>query len=414
VRNNLSVKQLNKYVKDMFDDELVLQGISVFGEVFQISVSGKCTFLTLKEEDAVLPCLSFKHFVLPKVGDKVLLTGSVSFNQKSAKYSFLFDECKNIGEGIIQSELLKRKEKLKALGYFDKKTDLPRFIKSVCIITSSRGSVIHDFLSGLSDGHAYIDVTVYPCAVQGQMAEVEIADNVTKADKNQFDAIVIARGGGSAVDLECFNSETVAIAVGNANTPIISAVGHETDYTLCDHCASYRAGTPSFAAKLITENNQLLIDSFFALTNRMNEALTSKSRFFSQRLGLSVNGLTYAATELIDRAGNKLRMANQKAINTVESKQDKLFYLTQKLSERAKSAITNVVNNEERRFIAGCTQLEYLNPLKALSLGYAILSQNDNEVKSIYDVETGKNLDIILHDGRINTTVISKEDKNGF
>ena len=180
MRNSLSVKQLNNYIRNVFEDELVLQNITVTGEVFEVSYS-KYTFITLKEDDCILQCVCFNRIVAPKQGQRAALSGSVNFSERLGKVSFVVKSIEVLGSGLYQAEYLKAKENLKNMGFFDKKLPLPVFIKNVCVITSGYGSVIHDFLAGIADGHSYIDVTVLCSGVQGDEAINDIISNLKKA-----------------------------------------------------------------------------------------------------------------------------------------------------------------------------------------------------------------------------------------
>ena len=406
---NLSVKQLSLYIKNVFEDELFLQNVTVVGEVFEASMGGKYVFLTLKEDDVTLPCICFKRIILPKIGDKVMLHGSVNFTVKSAKVSFLFDSCVNIGEGLYQAEFLKLKNKLYGLGYFDKKTPLPSFITNVCIITSSRGSVVHDFLSGIQNGHSYISVDVISSAVQGENATSEIVSAIKRADKCSYDVIVIARGGGSASDLECFNKEELATAVANAKTPIISAVGHETDYTLSDFCASYRAGTPSFAAKIITENNQMLISKFATLSQRATSLIDNLARKKANQVASAINKISVSAVNNISKADYLLYDRYLKMSTLLEQKVTAISNDLKEKNARSLNILKDKCQARELNIAEVSTKLNYLNPLKTLSLGYAKVVCGEQTVSSVMQVNEGDEVSVLLSDGKLLASVTEKE-----
>lgn len=407
MRNSLSVKQLNVYIRNVFEDELVLQNIAVSGEVCDVSFS-KYTYVTLKEDDCILQCVCFHHITPPQIGQKVMLSGSVQYSERLSKVSFVFKNLSVVGDGLYQAEYLKLKEKLQNKGFFEKKLPLPSFIQKVCIITSGYGSVIHDFLSGIADGHAYINVTVFHSSVQGTEAEKEICDNLKKADK-KFDAVVIARGGGSANDLGCFNSEAVATAVGEMHVPVISAVGHETDYTLCDLCASYRAGTPSFAAKKITENNALLINKLIYLVRRMSKAASAKAAAKSSRLSGLTASTILAATSEISKRKEQIRIIATKAYDIIY---DELYKAENKLVAATKSAeraLEKTLGSDEKLLSDNAVKLDYLSPLKILGRGYSLTEKSDKPVKSVNEVEVGDKIIVTFIDGHVTADISGKE-----
>ncbi len=409
MRNSLSVKQLSNYIKNVFEDELVLQNISVTGEVFETSLS-KYTFITLKEDDVTINCVGFKKNILPNVGEKITLTGSVGYNPKNAKISFIFNEIEVIGNGLYQAEYLKLKEKLRNAGYFNKKQVLPSFITKVCMITSNKGSVIHDFLSAIENGHSYIDVKVYSCTVQGRDAETEILNQIKKADAENFDILVLARGGGSASDLECFNRETLAVAVGSAKTPVISAIGHETDFSLCDLCASLRAGTPSFAAKLITENNLKTINRLYTLNNRLQDAVENKIRYLSSKLSERVSDMAFEASCALNRAYGRLSFLNDSIYSNVNDKIVGYDYAIKNHVDHMITLLEKIVNIKEGLFVKNCVKMDYVNPVKILSQGYAAIYKGNERVLSAKNIDKKDELKIIVSDGSICAEVISTEE----
>lgn len=407
--NSVSVKQLNAYIKNVFEDELVLQNITVVGEVSDVSNS-KYVFLTLKEDDYILQCMSFSKIPLPEIGQKVALSGSVSFSERYAKVSFIFKSIINVGEGEKQAELEEIKKRLKEKGYFEKKKSLPAFIKNVCVITSGFGSVVHDFLSGIS-AHSYIDATIYPCSVQGDTAEKELLDCLRKADKGNFDVIVVARGGGSKEDLSCFNLESVATAVGDMSAPVISAVGHETDFTLCDACASVRAGTPSFAAKIICENNALFIDKFSALAKKCGDAVGRKLNNKIGTLMLLTNALTYLAGNEYFRAREKTSNLAASMRSALEEKFRSGYKNIENLSGKLYEKIYEKQASAEKNISDAMTKLECLSPLKTMKRGYSVATKEGRTLSSVKDIAPGDKIDVAVTDGKF-CAVVEDREKN--
>ncbi len=409
MRNSLSVKQLNNYIRNVFEDELVLQNITVTGEVYEVSYS-KYTFITLKEDDCILQCVCFNRIVAPKQGQRTALSGSVNFSERLGKVSFVVKSIEVLGNGLYQAEYLKAKENLKNMGFFDKKLPLPVFIKNVCIITSGYGSVIHDFLAGIADGHSYIDVTVLCSSVQGDEAINDIISNLKKADNN-FDVVVIARGGGSATDLECFNSQRLAEAVGRMHVPVISAVGHETDYSLCDLCASYRAGTPSFAAKRITENNGVIIDRFYALTRRAGETLARKLSDKASALAVITSRTVFAASAEINRRRERVVKLASRALMRAESNADAGCARIKTLSDNVVAAAEKLSESKSTAIKNCAVKLEYLSPLKVLTRGYCAAEKDGGAVTSVRQIDRGDAVSMIFADGKARATIDETEEK---
>lgn len=408
MQNKLSVRQLNTYIKNVFEDELVLQNITVIGEISEVSFS-KYTFITLKEGDCLLSCVCFGRIDLPETGQRVALTGSVKYSDKFSKISFVFKNIEIIGNGLYQTEYLKLKEKLKNAGYFDKKLPLPSFITNVCIITSGYGSVVHDFISGIADGHSYIDINVYRSSVQGESAEKELCASLKKAD-GKFDVVVLARGGGSAEDLACFNSESVAAAVGKMKIPVISAVGHETDFTLCDLCASYRTGTPSYAAKKITENNAAVISKFIELVRMLGDAAERKIKLKSSRLALLTARTIFAASNEINLKKEKLSYLMSEIKRLQSEKMQSDSRRIENYRHLLDDSINKAAETADKSFSRSVVQLEYLNPLKILSRGYSVVTGEGRTLNSANELKAGDKINIKFYEGSVSAKVLEKED----
>lgn len=408
MRNSLSVKQLNNYIKNVFEDELVLQNITVTGEVFQISYS-KYTFITLKEDDCVMQCVCFAHMSMPKVGQKAAFFGSVNYSEKLNRVSFIVKNMEILGDGLYQAEYLKSRENLRNKGYFDKKLPLPNFVDNVCIITSGYGSVIHDFLFGIADGHAYIKVTVFQSSVQGPDAENDIVENLKKADKN-YDVVVLARGGGSAADMSCFNSEKVAAAVGEMHVPVISAIGHETDYTLCDLCASYRAGTPSFAAKKITDNNCVLIDKFNDCVREAGNILTKKLKEKSAALALLTSRTIFAASSEINNRFSDLRATASRFEKAAAGKCQNAASMLFSLKDRNIASASDLARRKDAEFKEKAVKLEYLNPIKILTSGYCVADKQGKTITSAFQLAKGDDISLTFSDGKVKAVVDNNKE----
>lgn len=409
--NRLSVTQLNNYIKGVFDDELILKNIAVFGEVYECSNSGGNLFFTLKDDDSILRCVRFGGGFVPAVGDTVIVVGSVDYYVKGNRVSFRAKSIEPYGEGTLKRKIKELHDKLVQEGLFDNRPPLPVFIRKVAIVTSETGAVIHDFLSVIRKNHAYIDVVLYPVRVQGDGAETEIAEAVTEASTGECDIIVVARGGGSNTDLDVFNTEIVARAVANSTKPIISAIGHQVDYTLCDYAASVRAGTPSIAGENVCRVNEAFIGKFYDLLSKADDAIGAiyaKNR----------SRACYAAKRLTDDAfsafyGGKLRLNNvvKRLAAAAENNEQIARRAVLNVINKAASTIEKNVTVRENALALVAGRLDAASPLGIISKGYAKVYRDGKAIATVNDVAVGEEMKAIVSDGVITATVTSTKRK---
>ena len=258
-RKPISVSVLANYIKQIFDAEVLLNNIEVIGEISSYGLSGGNAFFVIKDENAILNCVLFGADGFPKfkVGDKVIVRGTPKYYVKGGKLNFNATDIKLFGDGDIFKRFLELKAKLEKEGLFDAmhKKPVPRRINRIGVITSETGAVIHDIINVVSRRNANQDIVLFPIKVQGIGADIEIAKAINFfSNYDKIDAIIVGRGGGSDEDLMNFNSEIVARAIYDCKKFVVSAVGHETDWTICDMVADLRAPTPSAAAELLTKD----------------------------------------------------------------------------------------------------------------------------------------------------------------
>ena len=404
----LSVSQLNNYIKGVFRDELLLHNIDIFGEITEFNVSGGNTYITVKEGDCILQCIKFGvHEPLP-VGMKILLSGSVTFYEKGGRVSFSAKEIKPYGEGEQFLALKLLKDKLAKEGLFENRKPLPTRIASVAVITSASGAVIHDILKVLQS-RIKIDVYVYNVRVQGEGADIEIAEAIDAVNELlSVDCIVVARGGGAFTDLNVFNSEIVARAVADSKIPIVSAVGHETDYTLCDLCAGTRAGTPSIAAELIASVNDTAYMRICSSVQSIARSVGDKLTGIERRLYRACHSISLSAESRMFGSYNALRRAKERLDDTIEARFDNLL---SRLTENANALNANIdlfLSEKEKRYDKADKKLELLSPLKILSQGYARIKKTDEYVFNASDVAIGDGISVIMHDGALSANVTGK------
>lgn len=389
----LTVTQISNYFKQIFDAEELLFNVRVVGEISGLSIVRGVAYFVLKDENAMMSCVCFdvSNFTYQN-GDKVVLTGTPRYYVKGGKLNFNVQKAEKYGLGDLYQQFLKLKETLEKSGYFDEshKIPMPKTIKRIGVVTSKEGAVIQDIINVRSRRNPYIDIVLYPVKVQGKDAEKEIAKGIRFFDNYNVDVIVVARGGGSLEDLAPFNTKEVADAIYEANKFVLSAVGHETDFTICDFCSDLRAPTPSVAAELLCSNIEEQVDKFYRLVPRLKDAIKSvyidKHTYF---VGL------YKAL-LDDYSDENSEMSN----NLV------------KLIMRLKYSASNFSNLQFNNFKLLESKLNKLNPSEVLKLGFAVVGGKGGEIRSVKDIDIGDDISIKLVDGDLFAKVTNKENRN--
>jgi exodeoxyribonuclease VII large subunit len=363
-RQTISVSQLNNYIKNVFEAEEMLHGVCVAGDIDGISVRGSAVYFTLKDVEAAIPCVCYYPQKLQgvKSGANVIVRGTVSYWHKAGKISFVVTSVEQNGLGALMAAFNALKEKLEREGLFDAltKKPLPREIKRVGLVTSKSGAVLHDIKTVIRRRNPSVDIVLYPVAVQGECVDTKIAAAIEFLSKYNVDVIIVARGGGSSQDLSCFNSERIARAVFASRVPVVSAVGHETDWTLIDLVADLRAATPSVAAELVVPE----------IISRRDVLLKSWHH------------ACYILRNRADIPFSRIRLAYQ-------SLRTNMLYRTETRDNMLRMHLNYTDKN---------------NPLAILKTGYAKVFKDDSEVHTIDKVKIGDNLRIKLHDGEINAT----------
>lgn len=388
----ITVSQLNGYIKNIFDAEELLHNISVIGGVFGVSVARQTVYFSLKDDNSMLPCVCFYPALFSEIkeGEQLIVTGSPNFYAKGGKLSFNVIKLEKVGQGKLYEEFLKLKQRLEAEGLFapEHKKPIPTGIKRIGVITSKDGAVIQDIKNVAWRRNPSVDIVLYPVKVQGRNAEIEIANAIEHmSNYENIDVIIVARGGGSLEDLSAYNTEIVARATYNCEKPIVSAVGHETDFTIIDFVSDLRAPTPSAAAELLTftladkkEATENLVDRF--ILNCDNYLQTRFNRVYTNFVNCHL---------LLER---KYTLAS----SDFNSKKIKLV-----------SAMEKYLN--ERAYSLGLQEnsLNKLNPIKILSQGYAKIEQGQSSVKDKKSLNLEEDINIIFIDGRIKAKPIKEE-----
>lgn len=366
----ISVSQLSGYIKGIFDAEELLHNVSVFGEVSGLSVLRGNAYFFLKDEEAILQCIYFgADESLIKNGDLIVATGTPRYYIKGGKLNFNVVKVEPYGVGELFKKFIQTKLKLESEGLFNPllKKQLPTNVKNIGVVSSEKGAVIRDIINVTKRRNSAVNIKLFPSKVQGDSAEKEIINGIKYFDEfSDVDIIIVARGGGSFEDLMPFNSEELARVVYNCKKPIVSAVGHETDFTIIDFVSDLRAPTPSAAAEITVpmkdEKIKKLIDQFMEISQIIKNMYESK--------------LTLINSQII-RLNNLVKLK----LNEIE------YSLGMEMQA-----------------------LEKLNPDNILKRGFAKIEKNKTNINSVAQLNIKDNFDIYLKDGKIQAEVKYKEN----
>lgn len=384
----ITVKQLNFYVKSLIEGDVRLQSVAVTGELsnFKSHYASGHLYFTLKDADAAIRCVMFRSFAaripfVPKDGMQVVLIGRASVYEKDGQYQFYAEQMLPVGEGDLAREFERIKARLEAKGLFDpqNKRPLPKFPKKIAVVTSETGAAVRDILNILSRRWPVAEIIMCPVSVQGAAAVPEMLDALDRLYKlNTADLIIIGRGGGSAEDLNEFNSEALAIKISESPVPVISAVGHETDFSISDFVADLRAPTPSAAAELAVPDGAEIEKRLQKYESLLKAALTGKYNYCSARL--------------------------EKATSAVfERPEDYIINIRSERADKAAEAMGNafvlLLSKNETRLRTAAAGLDALSPLKVLSRGYTVALKGGKTVKTVSELQTGDSINLKFTDG---------------
>lgn len=395
-----TVSQLNNYVKTMIDSDPCLTYIYVVGEISNFTNHYKTGhfYLTLKDSSCAIKAVMFRSNAArikfePQNGMKVICRGRASLFERDGSFQFYIDEMQPDGAGALQVAFEQLCEKLKSEGLFDEayKKPIPKFPERIAVITSPTGAAVQDIKNVISRRCPCVEVIMCPVLVQGDGAATQLCDAVKKVNElNCADVIIIGRGGGSIEDLWAFNDETLARTIFNSNIPVISAVGHEIDFTVCDFVSDLRAPTPSAGAELAVPD----INDVKYMLSRLEGGVLSG---YSNRLNNLRSRVKLSAESYV--------LKNPE--NYISSLKEKLNLNSTKM----KSSFNNLLSENREAFTALCAKLDAMSPLATIARGYSVTYINKKPIKSVDDVNLNDCLNVKLVDGVINCTVnnVSKE-----
>lgn len=390
----LSVSQINFYIKSIIENDGSLQFVLVTGEISNLTVHQRSghIYLSLKDSNSVISAVMFAgnarrlRFRLEN-GMKVICRGRISVYEPSGRYQLYIEDMQPDGVGALTLAFEQLKKSLAQKGLFDNahKKPLPKFPKTIGVITSPTGAAVQDITNIIRRRFPSADIVLAPVLVQGESAPEQLVRAVNKFSASKIaDVIIIGRGGGSAEDLWAFNDEQLAYAVYNCETPIISGVGHETDFTVCDFVADVRASTPSAAAELAVPDRQELMSYYF-----------KQKQYISAMLDRKIKTA-------------QLRLENQQRRMSASSPKLKAEQLEKQLSAKSEklTRFMNIyISDKENKLIAAKGKLDGLNPLNVLNRGYAIAEKDEKIITSSKQLKDGDDFTVILSDGKINAKV---------
>lgn len=370
--NPITVTDLNKYIKNKFENDEMLNNVLVKGEIsnFKSHYTGHLYF-TLKDENSLIKCVMFKSYTthlsfMPKDGMKVMILGTVSVFERDGVYQIYAKAMKEDGLGNLYEEFEKLKAKLSSEGLFDEvhKKKIPFMPETIGVLTASTGAVIRDIINVGTRRNPNVHIKLYPVPVQGPTAATKIVEAIEFMNKNKMaDVLIVGRGGGSLEDLWPFNEECVARAIYNSQIPIISAVGHETDFTIADFVADLRAPTPSAAAELAVQDVEEVKTNLEKYNNRLKIALKKK---------LELAKLTFEKCMTRQVFTNPLQKINEQYMIIDMKVKDIQNYIQSKMQE------------SRTKFVKEVAKLDALSPLKTLTRGYSITSiKEDGKTKIV-------------------------------
>lgn len=396
--NPMTVSDLNYLIKGLIDSEPFLSDINVLGEVSNKRLTPKGhVFFNLRDAEASIPCVKWKSFdesTTDYLSDGKLITcsGKISTYFQTGKVQFYVDRISDSGSGNIQAEFNKLRSKLEREGLFEsnRKRSLPRFPSNICLITSREGAVLKDIINVISRRYPVVELHLLHTTVQGTGSAEELCRAVKLANQLDFDIIILARGGGSPEDLTPFNNEKLARLIFSSRIPIISAIGHETDYTISDYVADVRASTPSVAAEIAVPSSEQL----FVEINRYRKKLISE-----------ITGSISDKTMSYENTNDRLLLGSPQISNYGTS----LKNISNKLLETLQTKIRSERHKVE---ILG-KSLNLLDPFVSMSRGF-VLTENlsGHIVRSIKDIKKGETMVIRYSDGAAKTKIIETDFPN--
>ena len=412
----ITIAQLTRYIKYKIDNDVHLNQVFIKGEISNFKAHSRGHYyFTLKDEgsriNAVMFATQTKNLkFMPEDGMKVLVTGKISVYEANGGYQIYVSDMVEDGVGNLYIAYEQLKKKLEGLGLFDPsiKKKIPRIPKTVGVVTAPTGAAIRDILSTIKRRFPLTEVILFPALVQGEAAADSIVSQIKKAENYDIDTLIVGRGGGSIEDMWCFNEEKVAYAIYDCKIPVISAVGHEIDFTIADFVADLRAPTPTGAAELAVPNEADVINYIDQLKLRGRKSLINKIAILKQKL---------------DDITNKYVLKNPISIYQIKEQKfdtliDKLKYNIKNLYNYKEKQFLNIkssyilknpeklIENKKNKYLQIISKLDALSPLSTIKRGYGIIKKDDKVITSIKSVNKKDKISLELSDGKIDAEVL--------
>ena len=393
--NVLSVTQLNTYVKSVLESDLMLRNVFVVGEISNFTNHYRTGhyYMTIKDESSSIKAVMFKSAnmrlrFMPENGMGVIVRGRVSLYERDGQYQLYIEDMQPDGIGALNLAFEQLKNKLGAEGLFDEeyKKPIPLRCRRIGVVTSATGAVLQDIRNVVSRRYPLAEIILAPVEVQGVNAAPQIANAIREFNSGDYaDVLIVGRGGGSLEDLWAFNEEIVARAVFESRIPVISAVGHETDFTICDFVADLRAPTPSAAAELAVPDIRDDIAFLNSVVSYSGSMIEKKLQNEENKLNAIKDKLRFLSpSNIIDDRMNTVSLLYNQALN----------------------CIVNRISSERNRFSVACAKLDSMNPLKVLSRGYSIVSKDAQIIDSVNNVSKGDIVTVKFSDGETKCEVL--------
>ena len=416
----LTVSAITRYLKFKFEQDPNLINVYIKGEIsnFKAHTTGHYYF-SIKDDNSKINAIMFrtnasKLNFIPKEGMKVLVSGSIRIYEQAGSYQIYVSDMIEDGVGNLYIAFEKLKKKLSAEGLFDSKykKEIPALPNKIGIVTASTGAAIRDILSTIERRYPLVETYLFPCLVQGDNAPKDIVEKIKQADNFGCDVLIVGRGGGSFEDLNCFNDEEVARTIFNAKTPIISAVGHEIDFTIADYVADFRAPTPTGAAEIAVPNIIDLKHNIKQLNIRLNEAILKKVNYLRLYMDSIKNSFVIKNPNIMfENKKQTLDLLNEKLNRIILDKID--LYKTRLDKYKSNYILNNPDNlykNKKTDLKNINDKLKLLNPLNTLERGYSLTYIDNKVISTIKDINKNDSIKVRLKDGYVISKV--EEVKN--
>lgn len=393
--NYKSITEINELIKKILESNELLSNIYVKGEISNIKYHSRGhIYFSLKDENSKINAVFFnvgnKLLFTPKDGDSVLVRGKINVYGAAGNYQIVVNEIKQDGVGNLYVLFEELKRKLEFEGLFDSthKKKIPRFPEKIGIITAKEGAAVKDIITTINRRYPLCEIYLFPSLVQGEGAKENIVKMIKRANLSDIDVLIVGRGGGSIEDLWAFNEEIVAREIYNSKIPIISAVGHEIDYTIADFVSDLRAPTPTAAAELAVKNIEDIESYLSEAINRMDKSLINKINYYKEKI-------------------------NRYKTNYILNKPSKMYDMKIKELEIQKEKLNNIfinnINILKNKINNISIKLDLLNPKNILKKGYSIVKSDNKIIKDIKNINIGNKLNIILNKGELITEVKGKK-----